>query len=206
MPFSTYFHASQLAMYELFLQKFNEKVPLSGEEEALLTQYLTPKKLRKRQYLLQEGDVCRYAAFVEKGALRAYLTDEKGEEHITAFALEGWTISDLRSFTRQEPATLNIEALEDCALVLISKTAHDELLIRMPKYETYQRIMITQAYMALQQRMTSMISLSLEDRYKVFSQMHQHIFQRVPQHMIASFMGVSPETLSRVRGRISNKK
>ena len=193
-------------MYDLFLQKFNEKVPLTEEEEVFIKQYLTPKKLRKKQYFLQEGDICKHAAFVNKGALRAYLIDEKGDENITAFALEGWTISDIPSYMKQEPATLNIEALEDCELVLISKAAHDELLLKLPKYDTYMRIMVTNAYIALQQRMTNMISLSIEEQYKAFTQMYQHLFQRVPQHMIASFMGLSPETLSRVRSRINTRK
>ena len=193
-------------MYEIFFQKFNEKVSLTAEDEALVKQYLTPKKLRKKQYLLQEGDVCKHICVVEKGALKAYVVDEKGDEHITAFALEGWTIADLSSFIKQEPATLNIDALENCELVLISNSAHADLLTKMPKYETYFRILITDAYIALQQRTINMISLPLEERYTTFTKMCQNIFQRVPQHMIASFMGLSPETLSRVRSRISSKK
>ena len=193
-------------MYELFFQKFNEKVPLTQEEEAYIKQFLTPKKLRKKQYFLQEGDICKSSAFVEKGALRAYVLDDKGDEHITQFALEGWSIGDIPSFLNQVPASLNIDALEDCELVLISRAAHEELLQKMPKYETHMRIMVTNAYIALQKRMTNMISLPLEERYKAFTQMHQNIFQRVPQHMIASFMGLSPETLSRVRSRMSTKK
>ena len=193
-------------MYEVYFQKFNEKVALTQQEEDFIKQYLTPKRLRKKQYLLQAGDVCRQVGFVEKGALRAYLADEKGDEHITAFAFEGWAISDLPSFIRQEPASLNIEALEDCELLLLSKAAHDELLQKLPKYESYLRILVTNAYISMQQRMTDMISLSIEDRYLAFTKMHQLLFQRVPQHMIASFMGLSPETLSRVRSRLSNKK
>ncbi len=186
-------------MYEVFFQKFNEKVPLTAGEEELVKQYLTPKKLRKKQYLLQEGDVCKYICLVEKGALKSYLINEGGSEHITAFALEGWTIADLSSFFKQEPATLNIDALEDCELVLISKKAHDELLHALPKYETYLRILITDAYISLQQHTTHILHLSVEERYIAFTQMCQSIFQRVPQHMIASYMGLSPETLSRVR-------
>ncbi len=193
-------------MYEQFFRKFNEKVSLTADEQDFVKQYLTPKKLRKKQYLLQEGDVCKSICVVEKGALKAYVLDETGEEHITAFALEGWTMGDLYSFIKQEPATLNIDALEDCELVLISKSAHDELLQKMPKYETYFRILITDAYMALQKRMTSVISLTLEERYKAVSQMYPNLIQRVPQHMIASFMGLSPETLSRVRSRINTRK
>jgi CRP-like cAMP-binding protein len=193
-------------MYEIFFQKFNEKVPLTTQEEEFVKQHLTPKKLRKKQYLLQEGDVCKHICLVEKGALKAYIVDEKADDHITAFALEGWTIADLTSFFKQEPATLNIDALEDCELVLISKAAHDELLEKMPKYETYIRILVTDAYVALQQRTTNMLHLSIEERYTAFTQMCQSVLQRVPQHMIASFMGLSPETLSRVRSRISSKK
>src|SRR5690606_3153353 len=116
--------------------KFNETIPLTAEEQEMIKTYLTPKKLRKRQYLLQEGDVCRYIAFVEKGALRIYSVSEKGTEHIIQFALEGWLASDLYSFLTGEQAAYAIDALEDTELLLISKAAHEELLIKVPKYET----------------------------------------------------------------------
>ncbi len=193
-------------MYELFFHKFNEKVNLSKEEEEVIKQHLTPKKLRKKQYLLQEGDVCKHIAFVEKGALKAYVVDDAGAESIIQFALEGWVISDLYSFLTGEPATYNIDALEDAELVLISKSAHEELLKKLPKYETYIRLQITGAYIALQKRLTSMISLPLEERYKNFLALYPNIAQRVPQHMIASYMGLTPETLSRVRSRMSSRK
>lgn len=193
-------------MYELFFHKFNEKVNLSEEEEEVIKQYLTPKKLRKKQYLLQEGDVCKHIAFVEKGALKAYVVDDAGAESIIQFALEGWVISDLYSFLTGEPATYNIDALENAELVLISKSAHEELLKKLPKYETYIRLQITGAYIALQKRLTSIISLPLEERYKNFLALYPNIAQRVPQHMIASYMGLTPETLSRVRSRMASRK
>lgn len=197
---------SKLAlMYNLFFQKFNEKVPLTEEEEAFFKIYLTPKKLRKKQYLLQEGDVCKFIAFVEKGALRSYTLDEKGDEHIIQFALEGWTIADLYSFLTGEPATYTIDALEDSELVLLSKSAHEELLKKIPKYETYMRTQLTGAYIAMQRRLTSTISLSLEERYAALTATYPDIVQRVPQHMIASYMGLTPETLSRVRKKMSRK-
>lgn len=193
-------------MYELFFQQFNEKVPLTAEEQETIKTYLTPKKLRKKQYLLQEGDVCKYIAFVEKGALKSYVIDEAGTERITQFALEGWTISDLYSFLTGEPATYHIDAIEDAELVLISKAAHEELLQKVPKYETYIRLQITGAYIALQRRLTSIISLPIEERYKNLTTLYPTIVQRVPQHMIASYMGLTPETLSRVRGRVTGRK
>ena len=90
-------------MYELFFQKLNEKMTFSEEEQSIIKGYLTTKKIRKKQYLLQEGDVCKTIAFVEKGALKGYSVDEKGAEHILQFALEGWIISDLYSFMRANP-------------------------------------------------------------------------------------------------------
>ena len=193
-------------MYDLFFKNFNEKVPLSQQEQELIKNYLTPKKLRKKQYLLQEGDVCKFIAFVEKGALREYSLDENGNEYIIQFALEGWTISDLYSFLTSEPATYNIDALEDAELLLITKSAHEELLQKLPKYETYTRLQITGAYIAMQKRLTSIISSTLEERYTNFNALYPNIVQRVPQHMIASYMGLQPETLSRIRRKIASNK
>lgn len=175
------------------------------EEQDLIKKYLTPKKLRKKQYLLQEGDVCKFIAFVEKGALRQYSLDENGKERIIQFALEGWTISDLYSFLISEISMYNIDALEDSELVLISKSAHEELLLKVPKYETFTRLQITGAYVAMQKRLTSIIGSSLEEQYANFISLYPNIVHRVPQHMIASYMGLQPETLSRIRRRISTK-
>jgi len=193
-------------MYELFFSKLNEKIAFSPEEQEIVKGYLTPKKLRKKQYLLQEGDICKSIAFVEKGALREYTVGDKGTEHILQFALEGWVISDLHSFMTGEPAAYHIDALEDSELVLITKSAHEEILKRVPKYETFSRLLITGAYLAMQKRVTSIISNSLEERYLYFINLYPDIAQRVPQHMIASYMGLSPETLSRVRKKIAAAK
>jgi CRP-like cAMP-binding protein len=192
-------------MYEMFFQKFNETIPLTNEEQHLISTFLTPKKLRKKQYVLQEGDVCKYIVYVEKGALRAYTISEKGDEHIIQFALEGWLIADLYSFLTGEPATYNIDALEEAELVLISKSSYVELLKKLPKFETYIRVQLTSAYIAMQRRLTSIISFSLEERYSYFNQLYPDIAARVPQHMIASYMGLTAETLSRVRRRIAGK-
>ncbi|MGV3503194.1 MAG: Crp/Fnr family transcriptional regulator [Adhaeribacter sp.] len=192
-------------MYDLFFQRFQEKVPLTGEEQEQIKGFLTGKKLRKRQYLLQQGDVCKAIAFVEKGALREYSV-QNGSDHIIQFAVEGWTISDLFSFLTGEPATYHIDALEDAELVLISKPAHEALLKLQPKYETYIRLLVTGAYIALQRRLTSSISVSIEERYTSFTETYPDIVQRVPQHMIASYLGLTPETLSRVRKKIAQQK
>ncbi|HRO71091.1 MAG TPA: Crp/Fnr family transcriptional regulator [Chitinophagaceae bacterium] len=179
----------------------NEKVGLTKEEEEIIRTYLIPKKIRKKQFLLQEGDVCRHIAFVEKGMLRAYTIGEKGTERIIQFAMEGWTISDLYSFLTSEPATYAIDAIENSELVLISQQANTELLEKLPRYETYMRILLTNAYIALQRRINSVISNTPEERYNTFTALYPEIVRRVPQHMIAAFMGLTPETLSRVRSK-----
>jgi len=192
-------------MYEVFFESFNRKVALTQDEQELIKSYLTPKKLRKKQYLLQEGDVCKAIAFIEKGALREYSVDDAGNEYIFQFAIEGWIISDLYSFLTAEPATYNIDALEDSELLLINQSAHEELLKKVQKYETFTRLNIQGAYLAMQRRITSIIGLSSEERYAYFTSLYPDIVQRVPQHMIASYMGLTPETLSRIRKRISTK-
>jgi CRP-like cAMP-binding protein len=192
-------------VYELFFKKFNEKVSLSAEEEVMIKTFLMPKRMRKKQYLLQEGDVCKSIAFISHGVLKGYSVDDNGNEHIIQFGPDGWIISDLYSFLTGEPATYNIDAIEDAELVLISKTAHEELLQKLPKYETFTRQNITGAYLAMHKRLTSIVSTSLEERHENFTALYPNIVQRVPQHMIASYMGLKPETLSRIRRRISSK-
>lgn len=192
-------------MYDLFFKSIREKVDFTDAEIQEIKNHLTPKKIRKRQFLLQEGDVCKFIAFVERGTLRSYTIDEKGSERIIQFALEGWTISDLYSFLTAEPATYNIDALENSELVLINKSAHEQLLASMWNYEKYIRMQLTNAYIAMQKRITSIISATLEERYTAFNQLYPDIIQRVPQHMIASYMGLTAETLSRVRRRMLDK-
>lgn len=193
-------------MFELLIQKINEKIMLTPEEEALCKNFFIPKKMRKRQYLLQEGDVCRYTAFVEKGALRTYTVDEKGAEHIIQFAIEGWWTGDLFSFLTSEPSTYNIDVLEDAELLLLTRTAQEELLQKLPKFERFQRLLIQSAYVALQRRLVVNMSLTAEEKYTHFVKAYPEIIQRIPQHMVASYLGITPETLSRIRKQKSMKK
>jgi CRP-like cAMP-binding protein len=193
-------------MLELFFNKVNEKVNLTEDEQEICKSLLVSKKLRKKQYLLQEGDVAKYSAFVEKGALRSYTIDDKGSEHIIQFAIEGWWISDIYSFLTGEPSTYNIEALEDCELLTLTKAAQEELVEKVPKFERYLRILMQGAYIALQRRMTGTLVHTAEEKYLSLTKAYPDIIQRVPQHMIASYLGVTPETLSRIRRQMATRK
>ena len=192
-------------MHDRFIQHLEQKIVLTADHCDIVRKYLTPKKLRKKQYLIQEGDVAKYIAFVENGLLRSYTVDEKGNEHIIQFAMEGWTITDLNSFLNRTAATYNVDALEDCELTLISQASHEAILKEVPGYDTYIRMQITGAYIAMQKRITSLISLSVEERYLNFVKLFPELVQRVPQHMIAAFMGLTPETLSRIRSKLKSK-
>ena len=193
-------------MFELLLQKFDEKIRLTEEEKELSKTFFIPKKLRKRQYLLQEGDVCKYVAFVEKGILRSYTVDERGNEHIVQFAFEGWWIADQFSFLTGEVSTYNIDALEDCELLLLSKSAEDQLLQKLPAFERYFRILLQNNLISTQRRLVSSLSHTAEEKYSDLITSCPTIPQRVPQHMMASYLGITPETLSRIRKQLSMKK
>jgi CRP-like cAMP-binding protein len=190
-------------MYEVFFENINKKVALTNKEQEAMKPFLISKKLSKNKFLLQEGDDCKFIAFVLKGALRQYSQHHSGSIHIVQFAIEGWTIGDLYSFLTGENSDYNIDALEDSELVLIERNAHEQMLKIFPKYETYTRLQITNAYIAMQKRLNAANSLALEERYVQFTTLYPSIAQRVPQHMIASYLGIQPATLSRIRKKMS---
>lgn len=193
-------------MFEILFQKFDEKIELTEEEKQLCRSFFTPKKLRKRQYILQEGDVAKYVTFVEKGLLRSYTVDDKGTEHIMQFAFEGWWISDHFSFLTGEPSIYNIDALEDSELLLLSKQSEEQMLQRIPKFERYFRILLQNSLIATQRRLIGSLSQTAEERYTDLFVSCPTIPQRVPQHMMASFLGITPETLSRIRKQMATSK
>ena len=190
-------------MYERLLQSIEEKVSATAAELQLCNSRFTPRKLRKRQFLLQEGEVCNRLAFIEKGALYSYSTDPKGNQHVIQFAFEGWWIADLYSFLTQEPSDLNIEALEACEVLLIDRGQHQQLLAEVAKYETYIRILYQNAYVALQRRVGGTLGFPAEEKYAHLLDQYPSILSRLPLHLIASYLGVTPETLSRIRRQIA---
>lgn len=192
-------------MFDTLQSHINRKIQLSESEFSLVTTFFIPKKLRKKQYLLQAGDVCKYLAFISKGCLRSYSVNDKGEEHIVQFAIEDWWMTDLKSFLTNEPATYNIDALEDSELFLIDKESQDKLFSIMPKIEHYFRILLEGNNTAAQKRISDFISASAEERYLNFLKTYPKLVQRVPQSYIASYLGIKPQSLSRIRKELSEK-
>lgn len=193
-------------MYEQLLKTVQQKVTLTSDEAELLKQFFTLKKVRKRQYMLNEGEVCKYNLFVAKGLLRSFGVEENGYEQVVQFAVEGWWISDLNSFFSGDVAVYNIEALEDCELLLLTRQSMDEMLEKLPKMERYFRLLMQNHIVALRQRIIASQRHSAEERYIKLIEGFPTILARVPQQYIASYLGMTPETLSRVRKQISEQK
>jgi len=173
--------------------------PLAEGDIDLIKNTFLPKRIRKKQYLLQAGEVCKYSAFIVKGAMRQYSVDEKGAEHIVRLSVENWWAGDRESFIRLTPSIYNIDAWEDTDALLITYADFLSGLNKIPAInEMIKRLDENHAF-ALQKRVNASISLPAEKRYEDFTKQYPEFIQRFPQHIIASYLGVTKETLSRIR-------
>lgn len=193
-------------MHEILIKSVTERIKLSAEEVEALKRYFIPKKVRKRQYILNAGDVCQYITFVEKGMLRSFSTDESGQEHVVQFAIEGWWISDLGSFISGDDSVYNIEALEDSEVLNLTKEQLEEMTRKLPCMEHYFRVLMQNNIVALQRRLIATVSLTAEEKYTKLMEVCPDIINRASQQHVASYLGLTPETLSRVRKQVSNRK
>jgi CRP-like cAMP-binding protein len=194
------------SMFDTLRSHILNRVEMPEEDFDLGTGLMIPKKLRKRQYLLQEGDICKWLAFISKGCLRHYAVDDSGTEHIERFGIEGWWMVDLESFQTRKPAPGNIDALEDSELLLIDKNSLDKLYVAAPLWERYFREILEHEFKAALARISGFMRASAEDRYLRFLDMYPDLFQRVPLHQIASYLGITPQTLSRIRRDLSEPR
>jgi len=186
---------------EPLINYFNNLIPLNNEEIDLVSTYFKPRLYRKRQYVLQEGDVCNHFNFVIRGCLRMYKVDEKGNTHIVQFASENWWLTNIGSFHERKPSELNIDALEDTMVLQISYDNLIALYIQVAKFDRIFRVLIENSFVTLQNRLLQNISSTAEDRYNSFIEVYPHLSNRLPQTQIASFLGITPEFLSRLRNR-----
>ena len=194
-------------MYEILFQHFNKYVSLRRDEFEVCESLFRYKKFRKHQYILQNGDISRHETFILSGCTRTYEVDDSGQEHIIQFGMETWWVGDLHSFLTNSPSRLNIDCLEDTEVLQILRTEMEKLYDKVPKLERFFRILIQKAYIASMDRIYSNLSKTAHERYQEFIEKYPLIEQRVPNHQIASYLGITPQSLSRIRSQsVSSKK
>ena len=192
-------------MFDIFRKYLEDKITLTNEDYELIESVSLFKKLRKRQYLLQAGDVCLFHAFVCKGFLRNYYVDEKGQEHIMQFAPENYWTGDGESMKSGLPSKYDIDAIEESEILLLKKEDFEMIRKIIPAFNDFVNETLRKNAVVLQERIHVNISLSAEEKYSDFISKYPSISNRVPLHMVASYLGVSAETLSRVRSQSTKK-
>lgn len=193
-------------MFDILFSHIQEKVSLTTTDKATIPSFFIPKKLKRRQYLLEEGEVCKSLAFVTKGLLRTYNVDGKGNEHMNVFGWEGWWISDFNSFLSEEPALFNIDAIEDCELLLLSKADYEALTLAVPVMDRYFRILYQNSIVTKERRLMSSVTHTAEEKYLELIESNAQISERLSQNLIASYLGIAPETLSRIKKNLSSRR
>ena len=184
------------------ISHFEKIIPLNAEEKAYVNQAFQPRLYRKKQYILQEGDVCHVLNFVVSGCLRMYTINEKGTQHIVHFAPENEWISNLMSLYKETPSEFSIDALENTSVLQIKREDLFQLYGYSPKFNRIFRVLIEEAYAQLQQRFLLSISASAQEKYRYFTQAYPHLLQRLPQTQIAAFLGITPVSLSNVKAEL----
>lgn len=189
------------------LQTYLERIaPMPAAEVELLKSTLRPRQLKKGEFMIRAGEISRHAAFVVRGFLRAYVIDEKGKEHIVQFAPENWWISESPGISTDQRAPYFIDALEDTDALMIDLAGHKTLMAGSPVYAASFGEGTQRKVAAKDKRIVQSLSADAEERYRDFMETYPSIVQRVPQHMLASYLGVTPETLSRIRKKATQKK
>lgn len=188
--------------YQPLLDYINRIVQLSEEEQAKLIPYLTFRKLLKGQYFLQQGDICKLSGFVISGCTKTFYVDDEGQEHVIMFSIEDWWTSDMGSYIAQKPADFNVQCIENTSLIQFSYEQQEGMLKEIPKLERFFRIIIERALVASQKRIVRNLSMSAKDRYLFFRKTYPKIDQRIPQYLIASYLGITKEFLSKIKSQL----
>jgi len=194
-----------ISVFEIFRKYVEGRISLTEEQYGRLQSLCIIKKLRKKQYLLQEGDTWKYHAFITKGCMRTYSIDEKGLEHIIYFGIENWWIGDKESLMFNQPSKYNIDAVEDSEVVLFTDPNFNLACKEIPAFNDMINNILQRSFAKSQSRIQAAISYTAEEKYLNFLNKYPGFATRIPQSMIASYLGITPETLSRVRS-LSAKK
>ena len=185
------------------IEYFNRLLPLNEEEGSVVKTVFKERKIKRRQFILQEGDVCKLNTFVIEGCFKMYMVDGNGKEHNLQFAIENWWIGDIGSFHTEQPSKLYIEAIENSVILQINKEDQLKLFVEYPKFNRIFRVMTENALVSSQRRILQNISSTAEERYLDFMERYPHFFNRISNVQIASYLGVTPEFLSTIRKKIA---
>ncbi len=177
----------------------NRYSTFSTEEMDRFYTFLTVKTFKKKEFILKEGSVCNFKCFIIKGLIRSFSIDEKGNENIRHFGIENWWFTDMESLTLKQPSLLHIQALEDTTLLFITRDDLERAYLEIPKLERIFRIITENMLIAIERKHEFYNKLIGKMRYDVFSSQLKAFSQRVPQYMIASYLGITPEYLSELR-------
>jgi CRP/FNR family transcriptional regulator, anaerobic regulatory protein len=188
-------------MHAQLQSHLSKLIELKATEAEAFSKAFTLRKLKRKEILLHEGEVCRYTAFILKGCLR-YFYNVEGQEHTGQFFFENSWYTDYESFLSEKPSKQNIEALEKTEILLLQKKDLEKLYETYPKFERFGRLMAENAYLGVRKKNENLVNLSPEDRYLKLVKERPKVIERVAQHYIASFLGIQPQSLSRIRKRI----
>lgn len=186
-----------------YISKFTA---LTAAEQSLLESKVKIRKFLKGQFVVQNGDICKYESFVLSGSLKTFYIDNEGQEHIVMFAVENWWTADLGSFISQSPADFNVQCLENSVLAQLRFEDLQQLYLDIPRLDRFFRIIIEKAFVSSQKRVINNFSLPAKERYLKFREQYPQIEQRVPQYMIASYLGITKEFLSKIRSQLITDK
>lgn len=190
----------------LLLESIKKHIALKKEEEELLLLLVQPKKLKRKEVLITGNEINQFSAFVLSGCLRSYSLDRNGFEHIIQFAPRGWWIADIHSLISGEKGKLSIDALEDSEMLLLKRSDQELLFKQAPVFERFFRIIIENSVAAQHNRLMDYLSLTAQERYEAFCKRYPSLMQTLPQKLIASYIGVTPEFLSKMRAGMLKKK
>lgn len=187
--------------HSLILKNISKHIALTKTEQDYFLSLIDSKTIKSKHFLLKAGEICKESAFVTSGCLRGYTVDKEGVEHILSFAPKDWWMGDMYSMLSQKPGNLNIEALEDTEVIVLSKKNQDMLYEKVPKFERFFRIIVEKSLVAFQQRLMDNLSLTAQERYLKFCTTYPAIINTIPQKQVAAYIGVTPEFLSKLKAK-----
>lgn len=181
---------------------FEKLLPLNDDEKFIVEESFKERKIKRRQFILSEGDLCKHTTFIVEGCFRTYAVDDKGKEHNLQFAVENWWIGDIGSFHSEKPSKLYIEAMENSIILQCKKEDQIKLFVKHPKFDRIFRVLAENAMVSMQNRILQNISFTAEERYQDFIERYPHFLNRISNVQIASYLGVTPEFLSAIRKKM----